>query len=87
MTRDGFNVWADAVKAACAEAGCPMLIFRYDLGDEGATYGWAPAGNRIRQAEQWESDVFHRACLLAEPLRPEWLQPSPLLASLLEDAS
>lgn len=84
MTRDGFNVWADAVKAACAEAGCPVWIFRYDDPNGTVTYGWATSEER---ASDHESKVFHKACLLAEPLRPEWVEPSPLLASLLLEAS
>jgi hypothetical protein len=74
--------WVDAVVAACAEIGLWAELEVYIEGDEG-DYGWEahwiePARHN---GSHWEA--FHRALILCDALRPEWIPPSRVLARLL----
>lgn len=67
-----------AIEATCKEVGYIIRLYVYSDG----SYGWD--GAQPPSADEWES--FHKACVLAEPLRPKEIKPSPALQQILEGA-
>lgn len=78
-----FFAWADEIVATCRERGVEARM--WPKTDDGVLeYCWTtldPPDDEERHRVAW--GVVHSAMLLHEPLRPEFLIPSPSLHSLL----
>lgn len=95
---DAAVVWKNAIEAACAEAGANLQITLTPY-DEFADYYWAPMPWDTDLVAYWEYcafaegpadarwhevyEIFHRACVLADTLRPAHIRPSAALAERL----
>jgi len=85
-----FDHWADAIEAAVKESGVDTggldVRIRYEEPDEYSWGYYCPDCGDINEPppnhkEVWE--VFHKACVLCDHLRPAWVTPSPELKKRL----
>lgn len=85
-----FSAWAEAWCAAMAEAGYPHAYLV--PGNTEHDYAWNPDVDRFYELlvqEDWTEhdklgwNAAHRAFVLVDQLRPDFILPSPQLANLL----
>jgi hypothetical protein len=83
-----FFMWADAIQAAAAELGVEVRVYPAESWGSPNTglvvsliYGWC-ALNPDHE-DHW--NIAHKAMVVAEPLRPKFVCPSPALRGFLSE--
>ena len=91
------HAWIKAWEASMAESGYPRARLTPQIEEDGTwSYGWMEDVDQFAAATMGEFPLkdlnprdgwhtAHLAFILVDRLRPDWMNPSPILAEMLGD--